>query len=183
MAAILMFMAVVAAVSYHGTSSRKFASSRTEHIISRPEEAYAIWKEKKVKGRTLLLFDNYPHLMGLVGYSGSPQLRSANVIEFSVFGNIIRKIYLVVPDEAWEEFRQQEIMRPIRAVAGFERGLYLYTLSGIPLIAVTPTSLPQLSEELLVYINGTIYNDAKIRELLSLKHISSDIIISLQGQQ
>jgi hypothetical protein len=154
---------------------------KTAHTITSPEEAYSIWKDKNVKGRTLLLFDHYPHAQGLSDYKGAPQLTNANLIEFSIFKNIIRKIYFIVPDEMWEDFRQQELMRPIRPTPGLERGLYLWTYSGIDLIAVTPTSLPQLTEEPLVYINDRIYGEAQTREFLSMKNIESDIMILYKG--
>ncbi len=180
--AILLFIIVIIIVSYHGYNSRIFASARITEIVDSPEKAYLIWKEKKVKGRILLLFDSYPHMWGLSSYNGAPQLTQSNLLEFGVLQNIIRKIYFIVPDNAWEDFRLIELMHPIRNVPGLERGLFLYNLSGIPMIATTPTSLPQLSEEVLVYINNGVYNDAQARELLSLENITSDIIISYKGR-
>lgn len=181
MTATLLFTIVIIVVSNHGHNSRIFAPGRTAYAVETPEEAYSIWKENNVKGRILLLFDNYPHLRGFRSYDGIPQLTQANLVEFSVFQNIIRKIYYIVPDDEWEDFRQLEIMHPLRAVPGLERGLFLYNLSGIPIIATTPTALPQLSETTLVYINNSVFNNAQAHELLSVKNITSDIIISYQG--
>ncbi|MEK6744923.1 MAG: hypothetical protein AABZ15_15000 [Nitrospirota bacterium] len=182
LAAMLWFILVILVVSYHGYHSRIFASANTTHIVDSPEKAYLIWKEKNVKGRVLLLFDNYPHMRGLNSYNGSPHLHQGNIVEFSIFQNIIRKVYFIIPDNAWEEFRLLEIMHPLRAVPNLERGLFLYNLSGIPIIATTPTSLPKISETALVYINKGVYNDTQAQDLLSMKHITADITVVYQGR-
>jgi len=175
--AILLFIMVIIVVTSHGNKSRRFSSNKAEFIVEKPELAYEIWKEKKVQGRVLLLFDNYPHMRGFGDYDGIPRLGQSNLIEFCVFQNIIRRIYFIVPDEDWEEFRQQPFMHPLREVAGVERGLYLYSLSGVLMIATTPSSLPHMAEETLVYINDRKFDYETTLDLLSRKWIESDIII------
>lgn len=184
LSAILLFIMVIIMVSYHGYRSRIFASESISQTVDTPEKAFLIWQEKNIQGRILLLFDNYPHMMGLYTYYGSPyQLSSSNFIELAVFQNIIREIYFIVPDNVWEDFRKIEIMHPLRAVPGLERGLFLYNMSGVPIIATTPTSLPHLSETVLVYINGSIASDVEVRELLLQKEIMSDILVSYPGRR
>ena len=182
MTAIVLFLGIVLLLTNHGTGNRIFASGKTTLQVKAPEEAYLFWKEQGVKGRVLLLFDNYPHARGLVNYDGEPQLSPSNFVEFSVFKNLVRKIYFIVPDADWDEFRQRETIRPIRTVHHLEKGLYIYNLNGIPLIAVTPSSLPHLSEKTLVFNNNHMFNFAQTLELLSRKKIDSDIIISYQGR-
>ena len=183
--AILLLIFVVTAVDHHGNGGRIFAQGEAHIIIASPEQAYAVWQNNKVKGRILLLFDRYPHIKGFFSYEGvyegAPQLSPTSLLEFSIFNNIIRKLYLIVPDAAWEEFRQQEAIHPIRKVPGLENGLYLGGLSGIPIIAVTPSSLPMIKEKTLVYINSRLFDEARVRELLSEKKISSDVIITSRG--
>lgn len=183
LAACVVLIIVITAVSYHGYHNRIFTPERMSFVVDNPEKAHAIWQEKNVRGRTLLLFDKYPHLKGRIGYEGSPQLTDANLIEFSVFANIIRKIYLIVPDAQWAEFEQRAAINPIRDFADGERGLYLYSLSGIPIIAVTPSALPQLSETALVYISNRVFNDKQAEDLLLQKKISSDILILYRGDR
>lgn len=181
-ASILLFISVLIVMSFHGSRSRVFAQGVTNRSIDSPEQALDIWQGKKVTGRILLLFDKYPHLRGRIGYEGEPQLIPSNVIEMAVFRNIIRKIYLIVPDDEWEEFRQRDTIRPIRAVPGLQRGMYLFSLNGVIIIATTLSSLPNISEKPLVYINNRVFDYAVTLELLSRKKITSDITISLQGR-
>jgi len=184
LAIILVFISAILVVSFHGYRSRVFASDRIVETVDVPEKTYLIWQDKKVKGRILLLFDNYPHMMGLYTYYGTPyQLSSSNFIELGVFQNMIRAIYFIVPDAVWEEFRTMEIMHPLRPVPGMERGLFLYNMSGVLIIATTPTSLPRIPEKVLVYINGSVVSDADARGLLLQKKISSDIIVTYPGNR
>jgi hypothetical protein len=181
---IAFFTIMIFGVNYHGYNNRVFASGKTTQTIESPEKAYAIWKENKVKGRILLYFDNFPHAKGLGNYlkfNEVPQLTSSNLIEFSIFNNIVRKIYFIVPDHNWEKFRLQKEMRPLRNMPGVERGLYIFLRSGVPLIAITPSSLPHLSEEALVYVNTQVFDYDQAMKLLSQKNITADIIISYQG--
>jgi len=176
--AIIIFVTVTTAVCLHGRQNRMVAAGSTMRSVTSPEQAYVIWKEKKVRGRVLLLFDNYPHMRGLNDYKVAPQLTPSNLVEFSVFRNILRKIYFIVPDATWNEFQRQEIMQPLRVVPGLERGLYLYNLNGLPLVAVPMSSLPHLTEKPLIYINNNVFNYSEVKALLSEKKIVSDIIIS-----
>jgi len=175
--AILLFIMAIIVVTYHGSNSRLFASDKAEFTVENPELAYEIWKEKQVQGRVLLLFDSYPHMGGFGAYDGIPRLNRSNLIEFCVFQNIIRKIYVIVPDQDWEEFRRHPFLHPLREVAGVERGLYLDNLSGVLMIATTPSSLPHMAEETLVYINDRMFNYETTLDLLSRKWIVSDILI------
>lgn len=181
LAVCILFICTLLVVSNHGGENRIFASGKTTYRIDTPEKAYLLWKETKVKGRTLILFDRYPHNMGLISYNGPPQLTKSNFVELSIFQNIIRRIYFIVPEADWIEFRNQSYVRPIREATDVTKGLYLYNQSGIPIIAVTPSSLPHISEEALVYINTRMFNRDEVMELLTRKNISSDIIISLEG--
>lgn len=180
---VAIFVIVISAVSYHGKSSRIFSPDRTALVVNSPEGVYNIWRGRNLKGRILLLFDNYPHSRGLAFYEGMkiPQLTRSNLIEVAIFNNIIRKIYYIVPDEGWEYFKNRRDIGSLRRVSGNERGLYLFAMSGIPLIAVTPASLPGISEETLVYINDSIFNTDKVLALMAQKEIKSDIVIAYQG--
>lgn len=175
---LILFMVVMFAADNHGKSNRKYAPERAIHKINTPEETYAIWQEQKVRGRTLILFDSYPHNMGYYSYNGEPRLLRSNLIEYSIFQNIIRRIYFIVPEMEWSEFRSKKFIRPIREATDVAKGLYLYSQSGIPIIAVPPSSLPFLEEKVLVLINSRIFDASQTLNLLSEKKISSDIIVS-----
>jgi len=175
------FLLVLCLLTLHGRSSRSYASQTARLSVDAPEKALALWEAQKVKGRILLLFDNYPHLQGRYTYGDSSfQPTGSNFIELALFQNIIREIYFIVPDYLWEEFRTNEMYHPLRGVPGLERGLFLYSMNGLPIIATTPTSLPQLSEPVLVYVNGSIYKEADARDLLAQKNISSELFVTFR---
>jgi hypothetical protein len=182
LAAILLFIIVLTVVGHHGRQTRQFAQSSASVTVASPEQAYNVWEEKKLKGRVLLLFDGFPNISGLSKYEGDPRLFNWNFIEFSIFKNILRKIYLIVPDQDWEEFRQSNIILPIRQVGNLDRGIMINNQSGILLIATTPSSLPDLTEEPLVYINDQKFDAEKTMDLLSRKKIVSDVIICYHAQ-
>lgn len=177
---IILFAAAVITSDKHGRSGRKYAQDNTSHKIQHPEEAFFIWQNKNVHGRTLILFDSYPHNMGYYSYNGKPGLTQTNLIEYSIFQNIIRRIYFIVPESDWDEFRKQKFIRPIREATEIAKGLYLYNQSGIPIIATPPSSLPELEEKALVYINDRIFASDQALALLARKKISSDIVVTYE---
>lgn len=186
LAAIAIFITVLAMVTFHGRSGRTVAPECITVSIDTPEKAFAVWQEKHVAGRILLLFDNYPHAQGLMSYlkqGGAPQLTSSNFVEYSIFKNIIRQVYYVVPDSSWAEVRLQKELRPLRDVPGLAQGRFLFAKSGIPLIVTTVSALPHLDEKALVYINDGLFNPAQTMQILSRKSISSDITIFYQGRK
>lgn len=174
---LMIFFAVIGVLSLYGHIRRITLQDKITLSVDSPDKAYLIWEEKKVRGRTLLLFSTYPHVIRSSDYEVARHLTPSNYIEFSAFNNIIRRVYFIVPDDKWEELRQQGSTGAIRAVSGMERGLYLYNLIGIPIIATTPSSLPYLSETTLVYINGRLFDEAYVRDVLLKKGITSDITI------
>lgn len=178
LALCMFFICTLFVVNRHGENNRIFATVKTVHTVDTPEKAYYIWKEKNVRGRTLILFDNYPHAIGFYAYNNLPNLNRSNLIEYSIFENIIRRVYFVVPESEWHEFRNQKFVKPLREATNVTKGVYLANQSGIPLIALTPSSLPHLKEDALVYINSQIFMPDQIQELLAKKQISSDITIS-----
>lgn len=180
-AIVIVFTLVLIAAIRKGADNRIMLPASKTVAVQNPEQAFTLWQQSGVKGRTLILFDEYPHMNGLRNYPGTPQLTRYNLIEYSIFKNIIRKIYLIVPEDSWNELLQQKDKRPLRSAPGLAQGMYLFTMSGVPLIATTPSSLGQLSENVLVYINKELFDSEKVIEQLRQKKIHSDIIISCQG--
>lgn len=177
-----LFITTIIVVNSHGLNNRMIAPDSTTPVIESSEQAYQIWENKKVRGRILLLFDNYPHAKGRFNYNDAPSLTQSNFVEFAVFNNILRRIYYIVPDIMWEDFRKQEAMtNPFREATSLENGVYLFNLNGIPLIAVPLSSLQQMPEKPLVYINTAVFNLTQTLEQLSQKKITSDCIIALQA--
>jgi len=183
---VISFLAAVVLVSWHGRNNRLYTAGTSIITVDSPEKAYFAWEEKKVRGRILLLFGSYPHLTRSSDYEGGLHLTSSNVIEFSVLNNLIRKIYYIIPDDSWEDMVQNTMVQKgiigsLRRISCMERGMYLYNLLGIPVIATTPTSLPIPSEKVLVYIDHQLFDEVKVRDILSNKGIASDIVISYKA--
>jgi len=176
LAAILLFAAVVVAANALGHRSRVFAPTRTTHVVASPQEAAQIWEEKQVKGRTLLLFDDFPHDLAVEPLDGQPP--PSRLVRHGIFRNVVRRIYLVVPDARWEEFQRGASMYGfLREVPGIARARYLFTLSGVPTIAVNASSLPSLREDALVYVNDGAFDYAQAAALLARKGITSDVMV------
>ncbi|WP_026842666.1 hypothetical protein [Citrifermentans bremense] len=183
LAATALLAAVISVANCHGTGSRIYAPGKETVTVDTPEKAYAIWQQKRVKGRTLVLFDSYPHMRGRFNYRGEPQLERSNLVEFSIFSNVIRKIYFIVPDTAWEEFLQKDTTKVIKAIPQLKKGVSLYNLNGMPMIATTPSSLPHLSEQALVYINGSVFDPVEAQHLLTERGITGDITVIYQDNR
>lgn len=180
--AILTAFALVTLMAVRiATHNRIILPGSKTVTIQTPDQAYAVWQKNGVKGRTIILFDNYPHMKGLRSYNGLPQLSQWNVIEYSIFKNIIRRIYLVVPEETWSEFLNRGEIRPISKNSPNMQSIYLTTTSGVPLITSTPTSIQILPEKVLIYINTSFYDYDKAITLLREKGIQSDLIIIYRG--
>jgi hypothetical protein len=175
---LALFIIVTITAHNHGVGNRIYAISNTTLVVDAPQKAYFIWKDMKVRGRILILFDNYPHTLGYYAYNDLPQLTQSNLVEFSIFENIIRKIYFVVPENKWTEFRNQKFAKPIMEFDRTLKGIYLYNQAGIPIIALPPSSLPRLNEKTLVYINDHVVTTEQALAILDEKKISSDIIVS-----
>ncbi|MBJ6802480.1 hypothetical protein [Geomonas propionica] len=183
LAATAFLATVVAAVVHHGTVNRSFAPGKETVSVAAPEQAYDVWRQKQVKGRTLVLFDRYPHMRGRFNYQGEPQLQTSNLVEFSIFKNVIRKIYFIVPDDAWEDFLHEKTTKQVKPIPGLTRGISLYNLNGLPMVATTPSSLPHIPEQVLVYINAGVFDARQAQELLTRKAIDSDITVIFQGNR
>lgn len=177
-AGIIIVFAILLTISIQrGRNSRVFLPQTRTVTVESPEQAAVTWLESGVRGRTLLLFDSYPHMGGLRFYDASPQLTRWNFVEYSILKNIIRSILLVVPDEEWPDFIRRVEVRPLSGTHSEERKMQLTTTSGIPMTAITPQSMPDLPEKVLVYINRGRFDYELALSLLAHKGIQSDLVI------
>ena len=167
---------VLSLAQWQGNVGRRFATAPVNFTVTSADLVYKAWETQGVHGRILLLFDDYPHMRGLAFYEGAPQLTSSNFIEFSIFNNIIRKIYLVVSDDQWRDFSVRKDIGVFRTVSMDKQGHYLFTMSGVPLIALPAASLPQIDEDVLVHVNNDRFPIDRVRTLLGSKGISSDMV-------
>lgn len=176
---IIVVTAIILFVSHHAIDSRKFANPPVITYISTPKDAYGTWMQSGVHGRVILLFDDYPHMRGLAFYLKKPELTDFNLIEYSIFQNILRKIYLVVHDSEWQTFIGRTDIGKFRADRS-SGGEYLFTMSGVPLIALPASRVPAFDEQVLVYVNSHYFPFKQAQQLLAGKRISSDCFVVLE---
>jgi hypothetical protein len=179
LAIVLAAAALAAAATWQAQRGRAFAASATTHEVDSPEQAFRLWKAAGVRGRTLLLFAPYPHFHTTYeAYARGAGLGDSNWIEYGIFENVLRRIYWIVPDAEWTAFRkQQATYSPIQAVPFFPGPASLYTASGVPLVAVTPSTLPGLEEPVLVFVSADRFDPREVAAFLSRQSIRADLVV------
>jgi hypothetical protein len=181
--ALLLLALVLAVAARRGERGRVTLSTRRAVSVSSPEEAYRVWDEAGVRGRILLVFDRYPHLdLAYESYRAGARPDDRSFLDFAVFGGVVRKIYWVVPEDAWDDVsRQEQLYHVLRRLDGEAMVLLVNDNSGIPLVAATPSALPPIPEDVLVYVNGTLYDAAQIAALLERLKIATDLAVVLES--
>jgi hypothetical protein len=179
MAIVSLSAVVFVAADRHGRSSRVESGRAVTLEVARPEQAYAAWKESGVRGRTLLLFASFPHLWARVG----PGSRgSESFITRAALDNVFRRIVVLVPDDAWDEFYGGDAPGFFGRAPPPERSVHLHNVLGFPVLATTPSSLPGMSERPLVYVDRGRFDPAWVQELLLRKGIASDLLVVSTGR-
>lgn len=175
--ALLLFAGAVLAVRAHGVRGRVSAAARSTHVVASPEQASLIWAEKGVRGRVLLLFDHYPHGVAFAPPGAAPP-SPADLVAHAVLHDVVRKVYFVVPDDAWDRVsRERATYLPLREAMELAEGFHLFTLSGIPMIALPASALPPLREEPLVYVNEELFDRDRTLALLARRGVTSDVLV------
>lgn len=175
------FLLVLIGASLLGDASRVMITAAPAVTVMEPAQAAAHWEKIGVRGRILLLFDDYPHMRGLAFNDGVPSLTNTNFIEYSIFKNILRRIYLIVADDQWQAFTARRDIGAFRALENGQEGVYLFTMSGVPLITVPESGLPKIDETVLVYVNNELFHADRVSTLLKTKNIQSDIYLTCQS--
>jgi hypothetical protein len=177
LAILLAFALLAAGASWHGQRGRRFAAADVQRVVDSPEQALLLWREARVRGRILLLFSAYPHFSTTYeAWTRGAALTDSNWIDLGIFENVLRRIYWVVPDDQWTAFRKQQAMySAIHPVPFLPGPASLYTASGVPLQAVTPSSLPALREPVLVYVDAARFDPREVAGLLAARSIRADV--------
>lgn len=182
LAAVAFLAAALAGAQWYGTSRRVFASPPAVAEVSGPAAAALAWRQRGLRGRVLVLFDHYPHAdVGEGLQTGEPR-SPESLVDYGVFHGMLRRVYLVVPDDRWDEFRRQEgLYKILRPAPGLSQGVELFTFSGVPMIALPTSALPRLDEPALVYVNGRVFDAAWVPDLLRRRGIVSDLLLTWPG--
>lgn len=168
-----------------GTGSRKFADGTRIHEIKRPEEALLLWHKADVKGRTVLFFDNelaiYPLLQGslLNRMEMLDKKKSlpgpANFVSLAAYDGIMRRAFIVVPDESWPDREKEAAYFPF---VSRHNSAVRFTIEGTPIVITTLGNLPEISEKVLLYVNDEMLPDrhrAYVQNLIGARR--ADVVL------
>jgi hypothetical protein len=179
-AILLLSVACLIALDRHGKRNRISSSGHEVIEVDRPEQVYEAWRARGARGRTLLLFGTFPHPWRSTD-QGVDAPGPASFVTLAALENVIRRIYVLVPDDRWDALFGVPLPGFFRAVPGLERGLYMHYPLGLPVIATTPSSLPRLSEPSLVYVDRERFELPDVERILSEKGAASDLIVVSRG--
>jgi hypothetical protein len=186
---VLFFLVVIIFyLSYKGVSSRHILNEHIVYKIERPSDAFRIWKERAVKGRSLIfinprlsipeIFQNSVEMRFSMMKRELVPLNDSNFLIHAIINNQVRRIYYIVPDEVWDTLKKD--LGSNRAVS--VRGQRLrVTIDGVPLIIERSRDFKSFYERHLVYINSSVisaYEQGFINRLITDKGIADIVIIS-----
>ena len=178
---ILVLGAVIAMVTFFGATGRVFLRSPETAQIAEPYQAYDTWRARGVTGRILVLFDKSP-AADPIEYNSVEKPGKSNYVSYAVKDNIVRQVYHVVTDEAWEHVKANLSGRDDAYVT--DNGVRLRHINGTALYIVRLRDLPKIGEKVLVLINGEYWDgngSEGILELLKTGRITSDLVLIAGG--
>lgn len=151
---------VVLAAWHTGRSARRVLDEPSVVRCLVPEDALGAWRRAEVRGRILV---HFARSIAMVDEPGPPSPH--NYLARALGEGIIRRVYHVIPEEAWPEVRATLAARP-EVVRDGER----FTLqnAGAPIVVVPRTALPRLDEPALVTIEGERWSPEALAEIATL---------------
>lgn len=170
--------AVLWGLDLYGRSSRVFTGPPAIVELERPAQAYDLWRERGARGRTLLLFGPFPHPWRSSDEGPHPR-GPDSFVTLAALENVVRRIYVLVPDDEWEARFSVPLPGFFRPVPGVGRGTYMHYPLGLPVVATTPSSLPRLDEPSLVYVDRRRFDpETVVRFLARARHPYDLLVVS-----
>lgn len=184
----LFLVVIIFYLSHKGVSSRHILNKHIVYKIERPSDAFKIWESEGVKGRSLIYID--PQFSIIEIFQNSVEMRFSmmkreisplndrNFLIHAIINNQIRKIYYLVPDEIWDNLKED--LSRNRAVSVKEQRLRV-TIDGVPLIIERSRDFNSFNERHLVYINSLViptYDQGFINRLITDRDIADIVIIN-----
>lgn len=153
----LACLGVVAAAWQTGRSARRVLAEPAVVRCAVPEDALAVWRRSEVHGRVLL---HFARSIAMAVEPGPPA--PGNYLARAIDEGLVRRVYHVIPDEAWAEVRTTLAARPgvVRDGEGFE-----LQKAGAPIIVVPRAALPRVDEPALVTIEGERWSPRALEEI------------------
>jgi hypothetical protein len=172
-------VAVLWGLDHRGRSARVFAAEKVVLEVERPDQVFDVWSARGVRGRTLLLFGPFPHPWR--SSEGAHAHGPDSFVTRAALENLVRRIYVLVPDHLWDE--EFGVPRPgfFRSVPGLAQGYYMHYPLGLPVIATTPSSLPELGEPALVYVDRSRFHPGAVQRFLARAGVRFDVLVTSKG--
>lgn len=172
--------AVLLGLDRRGRASRVFADQQAVLEVERAEQVYDVWRDAGVRGRTLLLFGPFPHAWRSTDL-GAHQRGPDSFVTAAALDNVVRRIYVLVPDDDWEDLFGAPRPGFYRRVPGLARGLYMEYPLGLPVVATTPSSLPANAEPSLVYVDRRRFDPGAVQQYLARTGHPFDLLVVSTG--
>ncbi len=159
---ISLFLAgVVLFLTSTALSQRRMVHPPQVHLLSRPQDAYDVWIEKNVHGRTLLLFDRFLNAEAR-GLPAGPD----NYVYLAIEHGLVRKVYHIIPDRMWAEVSAALAKNAWAVPTG--SGYRMAAAEGVP-VRIVPLSLFEPGDETyLVNLNGGLWSGEEVRAIAGM---------------
>jgi len=171
----ISFFAVIAFTYLYGPSQRSFNARPQVLSVASNDQIAKAFESTGVKGRIAICFTRY--LNALEGKDS----KDLKVTETSMEQGIIRRVYHVTPDSAWQEISsalsKRKGIRPIPEgfIGIFDNGrVYIMPL----------TRFSHLKEKALIIVEPNIWTQDELKQIASKLHdgsISSDLVLIIRG--
>ena len=167
-ALLLLVCAAVALAAWQaGRSGRKVLAEPRAVRCAVPADALSVWRSAGVRGRTLV---HFARSVAMAAEPGPPS--PSSYLGRALGEGIIRRVYHVIPDDAWPEVRATLAARP--GIVHEGEGFALQR-AGAPIRVGPRSALPRLDEPALVTIEGERWSAQALAEIsaalrTSLRH-------------
>ena len=172
---IVFFFSVVAFSSFYGPSRRTFASPPKVLSADTSDQITKAWESSGVKGRVAICFTRYLNALE------SKESKEPLITELALDHGIVRKVFHVVPENAWPEVQKalskRDDMRqtPECFIGIFNNGrVYISPLS----------KLPPIDEKALLIVEPKVWSQEELTQIgdkLKTGRLSSDLLIVIRG--
>jgi hypothetical protein len=169
--------AVVILAFFYGPAQRTYASPPQIVSVLTSDQIVTAWEARGVKGRIVICFTRY------LNAHESKESKDTKATELGMNHGILRRVFHVTPDNAWDEIRgalsMRNDMRPTSEgfIGIFNDGRVYIT----PLSRFSP-----VAEKALIIIEPKVWSRTELQqigEMLKSGKITSDLIVIIRGSE
>ncbi len=159
---VLLFLAA------RSDSGKHMGQGMQPQSVSKMSDALAVWESDRIKGRILVLFDralNADPTGSREFHLSNLRVTDENYIYLAFRKNLVRKVYHVVPNAAWDEVNHALAGNPY---VQQRPGGFRIVIEGMPVMIQRLHDLPSITEPVLVAINRNAVDPGTIEQAASL---------------